>query len=346
MKALRKADQKPGAVMVEIPIPEIKDNEMLIKVTATALCKSDVDVYEWTPLVASSNYALPFTLGHEFFGEVVKAGSSVKRFKLGDKIAGETHIPCGYCNTCRTGNQHICSNNMGVIGRNVNGCFAEYIVMPEISAVKMPDDMNPAQGSLMEPLGTALHAVTKANVSGKTVAILGCGTIGQMAVEFAKFLGATKVIAADIMQSKLDECKKLGADVIINNREQDWVEVAMKETHNIGVGCVVDFTGNQKVINQAMDALAIGGKCVFVGMIDYPLTFNEFMKKVVYKELNLTGIFGRRMFETWELLAEILATGRINLGHYVAAEIPMSEFEKGVEMFPKVSGRVVMYPDK
>ena len=344
MKALRKTKPGKGTRCDDVGIPQISESDLLVRVKATALCKSDIDVCEWTPLVAKANYKLPFIMGHEFLGRVVEVGKYVKNFQVGDHVAGETHTPCGYCYVCRTGNRHICANNMGILGRTIDGSFAEYIRLPDVSAIKMDKSIPAAQGALMEPLGTALYAVTKANVSGRPIAILGCGTIGLMAVELSKLLGATKVIAVDCVDRKLEEATKYGADLVINSMNVDMAEAVMDATSGAGIDAAVDTTGNQKVINQIMQILRIAGTCVFVGMIDYPLVFDEFMNRVVYKELNLTGIFGRRMYETWETLAGILESGRIDLAHYVAAELPLGEFEKALELFPTVSGRVVLYP--
>ena len=344
MKAIRKINHGYGANLVNIPVPEAGDHDLLVKIDATALCKSDVDVYEWTDLVKRANYKLPFTMGHEFSGTVVEVGKAVKNFKKGDRVAGETHIPCGYCHSCRTDNQHICSNNMGVLGRNVDGSFAEYIKLPDILAIKLHENIKSTHGSLLEQLATELHALSKIQPSGKSVAILGTGTIGQMAVELAKTLGALKVFAVDINDNRLEESRKKGADIIINGMKEDFVQVIKEETDGIGVRAVVELTGNQKVINQAVDALQIAGKMVQVGMVEGPLTFNNYMYKVVYKELVMTGIFGRRMFDTWETLIDILETEKINLDGYIGAEIPMDEYEKGIELFTQVNGRVIMFP--
>ncbi len=344
MKALRKVKSGKGANWEDIDMPQIGEDDLVVRVKATALCKSDVDVYEWTSLVAGANYPLPITMGHEFVGEIVEVGKHVKNFLMGDHITGETHIPCGYCHSCRMGNGHICSNNMGVLGRTVDGSFAEYIRIPEVSAIKIDKEVPISQGALMEPFGTAVHAVMKGEVSGKSVIVLGCGTIGLMAVELSRLLGATKVIAVSRTPAKLEDALHYGADVAINTREHDLVEVVMDETHDIGVGVAIETTGDQKIINQVMKILEVAGRCVFVGMIDYPLTFDGFMNKVVYKELILTGIFGRRLYETWETVASILQSGRIDLSHYVAAELPLVEFKKGIDMFSSLSGRVIFYP--
>lgn len=343
MKALRKVTPGFGAELVEIPIPSIEVDEVLIKVKATALCKSDVDVYNWTPLVASANYPLPLTMGHEFLGEVVEVGKAVSGLHVGDQVVGETHIPCGHCRSCWSGNRHIC-DDMGVLGRNVDGSFAEYIILPAVSAIKVDKSLPPAHGAIMEPLGTALHALTKGEVWGKSVLILGCGVIGLMAVHLAKILGATSVFAVSTTPSKLEKASRLGADKVINSKEEDMVEVIMEETHGNGVGVVIETTGNESVINKAIDVLQKAGRVVFVGMIEESLTIEKFMVRVVYKEVELTGIFGRRIYETWELLRELLETKDIDLGTFIGAEMPLTDYKKGFEQFSSFTGRIIFYP--
>jgi len=344
MIALRKTKPGEGAEFVDIPVPEIGDHDLLVKVKAAAMCKSDVEVFEWTELVASANYKLPFTLGHEFSGEVVAVGRLVKNFKVGDRVAGETHIPCGYCYECRTDNQHICSNHMGVLGRNVDGCFAEYIRLPEISAIKLPDDANFVHMSLMEPLGTALHALQKVEPSGKNVAILGVGTIGLMACELAKILGANKVISLDVNENRLAYSLKVGADVAVNGLKDDLVKVAMEQTGGHGVDCVVDFTGHLKVLNQAIDSLATAGTLVHVGMVSGDLVIPNYMYRVVYRELILKGLYGRHMFKTWELLMRLINSGKINLEAYVGQVTPMKEYQKALDNFNNLNGRAILIP--
>ncbi len=341
MKAIQKTVGEIGAQLVDLEIPRIGRNEVLVLVKDAALCRSDVDVYEWTQLVQNAHYKLPFTMGHEFSGIVVEAGEDVKGISVGDRVAGETHIPCGHCNTCRTGNQHICRNNMGVIGRSVNGCFAKYIKIPEIAAVKIPDSITYRQGALLEPFATAMHALSKVNPCGNSIAILGMGTIGLMAVELAKFLGSTKIFVMGNNELRLAESKRLGADVTINGSKEDFVDVIMRETNGVGVSSIIDMTGNEEVINKSVEALKVAGTLVHVGMVPKPLTFNNFMYGVVYKELNITGIFGRRMFETWETVLSILNTGRINLDNYIGKVTELENFEQAIEDFKKVTGRII-----
>lgn len=343
MKAIRKTMPETGASFEEVPVPEINRDEVLIKVEASALCKSDVDVYEWTPLVAKAQYPLPFIMGHEFAGHIVKMGEAVKGFQVGDRVAGETHIPCGYCETCRTGNQHICGNHMGVLGRTVDGCFTEYIALHQKALIHLPDNLSYKEGALLEPFATAMHAVSKAKPAGRSLLIAGTGTIGQMAVEIAAFLGCTKLFAMDIDDKELKESRQRGADITINGMKEDYVEIVKKETGGYGVDAVIDFTGNERVINQAVEAVKIAGTIVHVGMVEKPLTYHNFMYGVVYKELNVTGIFGRRMYETWTEVMNILGAGKIDLKTYIGNEMKLEQLEEAIQVFPEVSGRIVFH---
>lgn len=344
MRALRKIKPGAGADFVDIPTPVIGEHDLLIRVKAAAMCKSDVEVFEWSPLVASANYDLPFTMGHEFSGEVEAVGRLVKNFKPGDRVAGETHIPCGYCHECRTDNQHICTNHMGVLGRNVDGCFAEYIRLPEISAIKLANDADFVQMSLLEPMGTALHALQKAGASGKNIAIMGVGTIGLMACELAKILGAARVIAFAANERRLAYSLKVGADIAVNGLKEDFVKVAKEQTDGQGLDCILDLTGNSKVINQAIDALATAGTLVHVGMVQGELAIPDYMYRVVYRELKIKGLYGRHMFKTWDMLLRLVNNGKINLGNYVGEVMPITEYQKALDCFKDLNGRAVMIP--
>jgi threonine 3-dehydrogenase len=345
MKAIQKVERGPGTVYHDIAVPEIGDNDILVKVKAAAICRSDLYFFDWASSVEASNPELPMTLGHEYAGEVVEVGKNVGGFEVGDNVSGETHVPCGYCYTCRTGNQHICNNNMGIVGRSVKGCFAEYMRVPQVAAVKLDKSVPIPSGAVMEPLGVALHALQVAEVSGKSVAVYGCGTIGRMAIEMAKILGATKVIGISRSKNKLDDALEHGADFVIDSENQDITEMIMEHTQGRGVAVGIETTGNQKIINDMMAAMQVAGTCVLFGTMSDPLTLSTSSTRgLVYKEIKLTGIFGRLMYTTWELLKDIMESGRLDPTHFVGAEFPMEDYEKGLEIFHQVLGRIILYP--
>ena len=341
MIAIRKTEERPGVTFVDIPVPQPGDQEVLIRVRASAFCRSDLDVAEWTPLVASAHYKLPFTLGHEFSGEIVAMGKNVKGFAVGDRVAAETHIPCGCCQACRTGNQHICGNHMGVLGRTVDGCFAEYICMDAGSVIKIADTLTWEEGALMEPFATAMYAVMKAKPYGQPLVIAGVGTIGQMAVEIARHLGASQIFAVDINDQKLSESIQRGADYAVNGKNEDFSKLVLEKTGGVGAYSAIDFTGNQKVINQAVRSLRIAGTLVHVGMVEGSMEYQSFMYQVVYRELNITGIYGRKMFETWEMVDNLLKQNKIDMSSFIGKRMKLEEFEKAADIFRDISGRIV-----
>ena len=342
MKALRKNKAEKGAEFVDIPIPEIDEHELLVQIKATAMCKSDIEVFEWTPLVQDLHLPIPVTMGHEFAGEIIQTGKLVKGFKKGDRIAGETHIPCGHCRECRTGNQHICTNGMRVLGRSSNGSFAEYIAIHEKAAIPLPSDADYIESSLYEPMATAIHSLQKAEPQGCNIAILGVGTIGLMACEAAKALGASTVIAFSRNQKRLDYSLQIGADIAINGTDCNFADEVKKHVDHLDA--VIDMTGSPSVINQAIDALSIAGRLVCVGMIENELTIPDFMYRVVYRELKITGIFGRHMYTTWDIMESLIRNKRIHLANYIGATMPLDDYKKAMADFDQLNGRAVLIP--
>jgi len=344
MKAICKTRPEKGADVVDVTLRPIRPGEVLVRVHATALCKSDIDVYNWTELVARSNFPIPNIMGHEFAGEVVEAGSDVHHLRPGDHVCGETHLPCGTCHVCRIGRQHICTNRMGVLGRSADGCFTEYIILPAGSAMLLDPAMDYRHGALMEPFCTAIHSLSKAPVSGKTVGVMGCGTIGLMTVELAKILGASQVVAVSTTRAKLDFALAHGADLAIDNVNEDMRALVAGFTDGQGLDVIIDDTGNHEVFNQSLDMTVGGGTVVGVGFLEGTLVIPEFMRRVILRELKVTGIYGRHMYETWETAAAVLRSGRIDLEPYIAADLPLAEFDEALRLFPRAIGRIILHP--
>ena len=247
-KAIRKTGPRAGAELVEVPLlGSLGPGEVLARVDLAAICASDVHVYDWLPSIAALGLPLPFTMGHEFTGTVLRIGDQVKALGEGDRISGETHYPCGECYQCRTGEQHRC-RQMGILGRSIDGCMAEYIVLPEICARRIPPDIPIEQAALMEPLGVAVHAVDKAGVGGETLAIMGCGAIGLMAVGVAKAFGALRIYATSRTPVKLECALQMGAYRALKADSEDVVGEILSETGQEGVGRVIDFSGSPEAI--------------------------------------------------------------------------------------------------
>lgn len=343
MKAVMKTAPRPGVEIREVPVPEIGDDELLVRIRAAALCGSDMDVYEYSPSVAALNLDMPFIMGHELYGEVVAAGKNAGDFKPGDMVASDSHMPCGACYLCNNGLRHLCMVR-GVLGRRRNGCFAQYLALPSIAAVKMPPDMKPEHGALLEPLGVAVHALQKAQISGKSVLILGLGTIGMMACETARLLGAGRLMVVSSSDEKLELAKNLGADHGINGKTTDVVKEVKALTGGRGADVVIEMSGAISLYNTGLDCLSTGGTMVCVGLYNEPVVIEGYNERVLLREITITGIFGRLMFETWEIVKEFIALNRIDLDRYIGAVLPLEEFDKGAHMAKKTFGRIVFKP--
>ncbi len=343
MRAVVKEDANIGAVLKNIEIPKPKEDEVLIKVKAAAICGTDIHVYNWNNWAQNNNINLPLTLGHECSAEVVEVGSGVKTLKIGDYVACETHIPCGTCYQCRNGEQHICGN-LKMFSIHTNGCFAEYATIPAICAVKIPETIHPYVGAVLEPLGTSIRANVEIQSSGKNIAVIGCGPIGLMAVNAAKAFGAANIYAADINDSRLEIAQELGATATINS-SKDYLADKLKElTQGVGVDAFIDASGNTDAILEGFKGLRKGGKVALIGLPSKPLEI-DLGSQVVFKEATIIGIHGRRMFETWTLMSNLLDKGLLNIEPVISHVLPLEEFEKGFDLSVKgIGGKVILVP--
>lgn len=329
MKALVKAEPKPGAELkYDVAVPAVQGDEILVKVHAAAICGTDIHIYDWTPY-AQARVKLPMIFGHEFSGEVVEVGPEVKKFKVGDRIAGETHIACGMCYQCETGNAHICES-MKIIGVHTDGAFAEYIKVPSCCGWKIDKDIPYHIGALLEPLGVAVHSVLADEINGKSVVIYGCGPIGLMAVNVARICGASKIIAVEPVAEKLEIAKKLGANYILKPGTDDVVNAVMDITSGRGVDVVIELSGNVKAIAESFKVLRKGGRVTLAGLPDSPVTL-DVVDGIIYKEAKVLGITGRRMYDTWWQINELLATNKLNLDSVIGGIYPLEDFSRAFE---------------
>ncbi|HKM01039.1 MAG: L-threonine 3-dehydrogenase [Tissierellia bacterium] len=343
MRAVVKEDANIGAVLKNIELPKPKEDEVLIKVKAAAICGTDIHVYNWNNWAQNNNINLPLILGHECSAEVVEVGTGVKTLKIGDYVACETHIPCGTCYQCRNGEQHICGN-LKMFSIHTNGCFAEYATIPAICAVKIPETIHPNVGAVLEPLGTSIRANVEIQSSGKNIAVIGCGPIGLMAVNAAKAFGAANIYAADINDSRLEIAKELGATATINSSKDNLADKLMELTQGVGVDAFIDASGNTAAILEGFKGLRKGGKVALIGLPSKPLEI-DLGSQVVFKEATIVGIHGRRMFETWTLMSNLLDKGLLNIEPVISHVLPLEEFEKGFDLSVKgIGGKVILVP--
>ena len=344
MQGICKMSPGVGAEFREdIPIPQITDHEVLIKVHATAICGTDLHIFHWNEYASSRMKNLPMVFGHETAGEIVEIGKAVEGYKIGDRISVETHIPCNNCYQCKTGNRHICENQR-VFGVTDPGAFAEYAAVPKDCIVRLDDSITYEMGAMLEAMGAGVHGVEVAKVAGKRVLVSGCGPIGLMAIGACKVHGAKEIIACDIFDEKLDIAKVMGATEVVNSRTKELTEFVRSQTDGIGVDAVIDITGSKPAIIAGLKSVRKGGAVVSVGLPDgeVPLNLTE---DIIYREVMYTGVSGRLMFETWDDCMNILQTPKFSLEPIIGGVYKFRAFEEALSAIQSgVPGKMILVP--
>jgi threonine 3-dehydrogenase len=347
MSALRKTARGPGAELQEIPIPRPGEGEVLVRVHSASICGTDQHIYEWNEWAESRVPRVPMTFGHELAGTVEEVGPEVHHVRPGAFVAAETHIACGICSTCRTGRAHICQN-LRILGVDTDGAFAEYVVIPAQNAWVVGDTVRPDVASIMEPFGNAVHA-TFGTEGGEDlltnpVAVIGCGPIGLFAVGIARALGAWKVIAIEPNDDRLELASKMGADVLVDPKAEDPVEVVLRETDGTGAEVVLEMSGNARAIDQGTRMLARGGRMSLLGLPDRPVTL-DLNDQVIFKEARLLGVTGREMFRTWQQTTTLLSTGRVDVTPVITDRFTLDRFEEAFEtMASGHAAKIIVVP--
>ncbi|UFJ42219.1 L-threonine 3-dehydrogenase [Brevibacillus humidisoli] len=342
MKAIMKHRAEPGAELREVPVPQIAPHEVLIEVKAASICGTDVHIYTWDPW-AESRIKTPMVFGHEFAGVVVEVGSMVTGVQVGDYVSAETHVVCHQCLQCLTGQYHVCQNTR-ILGVDFQGCFAEYVKIPAENVWKNPADMPYEVASVQEPMGNAVHTVLAGPIAGKTVAIVGCGPIGLLAVAVAKASGATEVVALDVNAYRLDLARKVGATVTINSLDEDPVKKVMQVTGGMGVEVVCEMSGHPVAIRQALEMLTNGGRMSILSLPSRPVEV-DLTNQVVFKGVTVQGITGRRIFETWRQTSGFLHSGQVDVQPLITHTLPLERFAEGFELMTSGQcGKVVLLP--
>jgi threonine 3-dehydrogenase len=339
MRALVKHHAGEGAILKEVPIPKIGPNEVLIQVKATSICGTDVHIYTWDEW-ASSRVRPPYVFGHEFSGVVVEVGENVTSVQVGDHVSAETHIVCGKCSACRRNDYHVCLNTK-IIGVDRDGCFTEYVALPEENLWKNSKDLPFEIASLMEPMGNAVHTALSGEILGKSAAVVGCGPIGLMAVAVAKAAGASKVIALDLNEYRLNLAEAMGATHIVRVNREDPVQAVKTLTRGEGADVVLEMSGHPVAIRQAFAMLTHGGRISMLGLPTRPVEL-DITNDIVFKGITVHGITGRRMYETWEQTAGLLESGLVDLKPLITHRLSLEDFEEGFELMKSGNcGKVV-----
>ena len=352
MKAVVKKRPEPGAEITTVNEPKIRDNEVLVRMKAASICGTDVHIWEWNEWARNRIKKIPLIFGHEFAGEVVEVGKDVTNVQKGDMVSAETHIADGTCYQCRTDRMHVCQN-MQILGVDRDGVFAEYVVLPERNAWKNDPNLDPAITSIQEPLGNAVQSILPKDhtedITGKNVAVLGCGPIGLMAIAVLKTMGAARIIATagGLNKARMELAEKLGADLVLSAREgADLVKIIRDATDGNGVDVVLEMSGSPSAVRQAFEILTPGGRVSLLGLLDKPVEL-DLNNAVIFKAATVYGISGRRMFQTWYQVKGLLSNPefRNKLASIITHKIPMRDFEKGIELInSKRAGKVVLEP--
>jgi threonine 3-dehydrogenase len=342
MRALIKDKPVRGATFTDLPIPRIGDGDLLVKVHAAAICGTDIHIYQWTEF-ASSRLKLPLIFGHEYSAEVIEVGKNVTNFKKGDRVAAETHVPCGHCYQCTTGLQHICKD-MKILGVHMDGAFSEYALLPAVCAWKLDPAISYEIGATMEPFGIGVHAMSKTKPAGKKVIVFGCGPIGIYAQAVAKTSGAEYVIGVDITKERLDLARLMGTDIVLNANAVNVVDEVNRITKGFGVDIVVELTGNNAVVNHAAKTLRRGGDIILVGLFSGPVEL-DLVNNVIYKEANVYGVTGRIMWDTWWTAQSLLLSGKIDVRPVITHHFDLRDCEKAFQLAESATtGKIVFKP--
>ena len=338
MKSLSKAKSQVGIWMTDTPEPETGPNDIKVKIRKTAICGTDVHIYNWDDW-AQKTIPVPMVVGHEYVGEVVEIGQEVRGFNIGDRVSGEGHITCGYCRNCRAGRRHLCRNTFGV-GVDRDGAFAEYLVIPAYNAFKIPDDISDDLASIFDPFGNAVHTALSFGLVGEDVLITGAGPIGIMAAAIAKHVGARHVVITDINEYRLDLARKMGASRAVNVANEDLKDVmndlGMTEGFDVGM----EMSGVPVAFRDMLDKMNNGGKIAMLGIP--PSDMGIDWDKVIFKGLTVKGIYGREMFETWYKMASLVQSG-LDLSPIITHHYSVDDFQQGFDMMRSgQSGKVIL----
>jgi threonine 3-dehydrogenase len=338
MDALVKAAPGKGLVLAQVPVPTPKAGEVLIKIHKTAICGTDLHIYNWDPW-SQENIKTPLVIGHEYVGEIAELGAGVTAYHVGQIVSGEGHIVCGHCRNCRAGNGQYCRETQGV-GVNRDGAFAEYLVIPASNVVPIPEGIDEDIVSFFDAFGNATHTALMFDVIGEDVLITGAGPIGMMAAAICRRNGARSVVVTDMNDYRLEMAKRMGATMVVNvGREklEDVYEAAhMKEGFDVGL----EMSGSTIALNSMIDNMRNGGKIALLGLHAPGAVID--LNKVIWNSLTLQGVYGRKMYETWYKMITMVEGG-LDLSPMITHRFNYKEFEKGFEaMNTGRSGKVVL----
>ena len=322
MRALVKHPDATGLRLEEVEIPDPGPDDVQIKVTTTGICGTDLHIHRWDDW-ARSTVPAPMTIGHEFAGTISQTGNNVSGFEIGDLVSAEGHIVCGGCRNCLAGKRHLCHDTRG-IGVNVPGAFAEYLIVPKGNVWRHPPDLDPEIGALFDPFGNAVHTALKFPVLGEDVLITGAGPIGLMAIAVVKQAGARNVVITDVNPYRLEIAKRLGASRAVDIRTQSLAEVQAELGMMEGFDVAMEMSGSPSALEDIIENTVHGANVALLGIPSEPFAID--WSEVIFNMLNLKGIYGREMFETW-YKAKVLIDSGLDITPVITHRFGFDEYE-------------------
>ncbi len=338
MKTLSKLKAEKGIWLTDADVPECGYNDVLIKIKKTAICGTDMHIYNWDEW-SQNTIPVPMTVGHEFVGVIESIGEGVSGFEIGDRVSGEGHITCGHCRNCRAGRRHLCRNTVGV-GVNRSGAFAEYLSIPAVNAFKLPADISDDMAAIFDPFGNAVHTALSFDLVGEDVLITGAGPIGIMAAAVCRHVGARHVVITDVNDYRLELAEKMGATRAVNVINTDLKDVMNDLGMTEGFDVALEMSGVPSAVQSMLATMNNGGKIAMLGIppSDMAVDWNQ----VIFKGLQIKGIYGREMFETWYKMVSLLQSG-LDISAIVTHQFKVEEFQKGFDtMGSGKSGKVIL----
>jgi threonine 3-dehydrogenase len=337
MKALVKRSPEPGIWMEDVPMPTISTNEVLVKVEKTAICGTDVHIYNWDDWSQRTIHP-PLIIGHEFVGEIVELGLGVHNYSVGDRVSAEGHITCDMCRNCRAGRRHLCTDTKG-IGVNRDGAFAEYITVPASNLWLIPDEIPSEIAACFDPLGNATHCALSFTVVGEDVLITGAGPIGIMAAGICRYIGARHIVVTDINDFRLELAGKMGATHLVNVARESLDEAMRAQNIHEGFDIGLEMSGNPEAFNDMLNHMYHGGRVALLGFLPAKTLID--WDQVIFKGLHIKGIYGREMFETWYKMTQMVAGG-LDLTPVLTHRLAIDDYMVGFEAMKKGEcGKVV-----
>ena len=324
MKALVKKYPQQGLWFEEVPEPQIGVNDVKIKIRKTAICGTDLHIYNWDAW-SQKTIETPRVIGHEYVGEIVEIGANVHNWKVGDLVSGEGHIVCGKCRNCLAGNGHLCKETVGV-GVNRDGAFAQYLVIPQENVRRCEKDIPEEMYAIFDPFGNAVHTALSFDLTGEGVLITGAGPIGIMAAAVCKFVGARRVVITDIKDERLELARQLGIQHTVNTMTQSLDEVMQELGIREGFDVALEMSGSEIAFNTIIDHMIHGGRIALLGLLRDDTKID--WSKVIFNGLIIKGIYGRQMHETWYKMSAMLQGG-LDISKIITHRMPVTDYEKG-----------------